>query len=393
MSALNNLSDGIIVEINDNEKIFKLHSYKKNPIIGPSDFELTWYEDGRLLIGSIFNAGVNLLNERIVLSPRVHAEYQRGQFFDESLQIERIGFKNYISKIWILISEDGINFERYHNTLIKGDGTSHEDFFHGIEDVRIIKTNGQYLLIGCGKILPPFQGQIGVKGDRIAIYSTLDFIDINYHGIIEDIDVRNTVIFPESVSGKHYILLRFGKNIHIDVLEAGMNQLLHPSNYCSLWDQINNRRKKTKFLEAGCYPHEKEKIGPGPPPIRTEKGWLIIYHAVGEVNSSIARVYGLSQKINRSYSICAAILDLHNPSKVLCRTKYPIYIPSKPWELYGDEVYPVDIPAVVFPMGSIVKDNKIFLYAGAGDKYIVLLSSRLDSLIEYLWSECRLSKL
>ncbi|MHA2139824.1 MAG: glycoside hydrolase family 130 protein, partial [Candidatus Hodarchaeales archaeon] len=321
---------------------------------------------------------------------RVHAEYQRGQFFDESLQIERIGFKNYISKIWILISEDGINFNRYHNTLIKGDGTSHEDFFHGIEDVRITKTNGQFLLIGCGKILPPFQGQIGVKGDRIAIYSTLDFIDIDYHGIIEDIDVRNTVIFPESVSGKYYILLRFGKNIHIDVLEAGMNQLLHPSNYCSLWDQINNRRKKTKFLEAGSYPHEKEKIGPGPPPIRTEKGWLIIYHAVGEVNSSIARVYGLSQKINRSYSICAAILDLHNPSKVLCRTKYPIYIPSKPWELYGNEVYPVDIPAVVFPMGSVIKDNKIFLYTGAGDKYIILLSSRLDSLIEYLWSECRL---
>ncbi len=77
MSALNNLSDGTIVKINDNEKIFKLHSYKKNPIIGPNDFELTWYEDGRLLIGSIFNAGVNLLNERIILSPRVHAEYQK----------------------------------------------------------------------------------------------------------------------------------------------------------------------------------------------------------------------------------------------------------------------------------------------------------------------------
>ncbi|MHA2174806.1 MAG: glycoside hydrolase family 130 protein [Candidatus Hodarchaeales archaeon] len=393
MSALNNLPDGTIVKINDNEKIFKLHSYKKNPIIKPNDYELTWYEDGRLLIGSIFNAGVNLLNERIILSPRVHAEYQKGQFFDESLQIERIGFKNYISKIWILISEDGINFDRYHNTLIKGDGTSHEDFFHGIEDVRIIKTNGQYMLIGCGKILPPFQGQIGGKGDRIAIYSTLDFFDIRYHGIIGNIDVRNTVIFPESVSGKHYILLRFGKNIHIDVIEEGMNQLLHPTKYSSLWDQVKNRRKKTKLLDVGCYPHEKEKIGPGPPPIRTEKGWLLIYHAVGEIDSSIARAYGLSQNINRSYSICAAILDLHDPSKVLCRTKYPIYIPSKPWELYGNDVYPVDIPAVVFPMGSIIKGNKIFLYSGAGDKYIILLSSHLDSLIEYLWSECRLSKL
>ena len=181
--TLKNLSDGTIVKINDNDKIFKLHSYEKNPIVRPQDSGLSWYEDGMYLTGSIFNAGATLFNDRVVLSPRIHAEYQRGKFFDESLQIERIGFKNYISKIWILISDDGINFKRYHNTLIKGDGTSHTDFFHGIEDVRIIKTNGQYLLIGCGKILPPFQGQIGGKGDRIAIYSTLDFIDIRYHGI------------------------------------------------------------------------------------------------------------------------------------------------------------------------------------------------------------------
>ena len=61
MSALNetlsHLFDGTIVEINDKNKIFKLHSYEKNPIIGPRDLGLTWYEDDRYLIGSIFNAG------------------------------------------------------------------------------------------------------------------------------------------------------------------------------------------------------------------------------------------------------------------------------------------------------------------------------------------------
>ncbi|MHA2327700.1 MAG: glycoside hydrolase family 130 protein, partial [Candidatus Hodarchaeales archaeon] len=280
--------------------------------------------------------------------------------------------------------------ERYHKTIVKGDGITHNDFFYGIEDVRIIKANGQYFLIGCGKISPPFQGFLGGKGDRIAVYSTQDFVDISYHGIIEDIDMRNTVIFPEIVSGENYILLRFGKNIHIDVMEAGMNQLLYPSRYKPLWNKIFKRRKQTKLLEVGSYPHEKEKIGPGPPPIRTEKGWLLIYHAVGEIYSSISRVYGLTPKINRSYSICAALLDSNDPTKVLCRTKNPIYIPSKPWELYGNEVYPVDIPAVVFPMGLIIKENKMLLYAGAGDKYIVLLSSQLDSFLEFLWDRCRL---
>lgn len=384
------LGKGTVEKLSSGTSIFKLQSYEKNPIIRPRASGLTWYENEVYQMGAIFNGGATIFNDKIILTPRVHAEYQRGKFFDESLQIERFGFKNYISKIWILISDDGLNFKRYHDILIKGDGTSHKDFLYGIEDVRIIRTNGRYLLIGCGKVCPPFQRLKGNPGDRIAVYSTQDFIDITYHGNIENIDMRYAVIFSEIVTGKQYILLRFGKNIHIDVLEAGINQLLHPSRYRTLWNKIYERREKTIFLEVGRFPHEKEKIGPGPPPIRTKKGWLLIYHAVGEINTSIGGVYGLSSKIKRSYSICAALLDLHDPTKVLCRTKYPIYIPSKPWELYGNEVYPVDIPAVVFPMGSVIKENKMLLYAGAGDKYVGLLSFHLDSLVEYLWRECRI---
>ncbi|MHA1978237.1 MAG: glycoside hydrolase family 130 protein [Candidatus Hodarchaeales archaeon] len=384
------LGEGIIENLSSGEYIFKLQSYEKNPIVKPWDLGLTWYENDIYQIGAIFNSGATLFNDKLILTPRVHAEYQRGKFFDESLQIERFGFKNYISKIWILSSDDGLNFKRYHDILIKGDGTSHKDFLYGIEDVRIIRTSRRYFLIGCGKVCPPFQRLKGNPGDRIAIYSTQDFIDITYHGIIENIDMRYAVIFPEIVTGKQYILLRFGKNIHIDVLEAGINQLLLPSRYRTLWNKIYERRKETIFLEVGRFPHEKEKIGPGPPPIRTKKGWLLIYHAVGEIDTSIGRVYGLSSKIKRSYSICAALLDLHDPTKVLCCTKYPVYIPSKPWELYGNETYPVDIPAVIFPMGIIVKDNKMLLYAGASDKYVVLLSSQLDSFLEFLWCECRL---
>ncbi|MFW9780518.1 MAG: hypothetical protein ACFFE8_16880 [Candidatus Heimdallarchaeota archaeon] len=384
------LPDGTTIKIGNGEEVYRLHSYENNPIIGPIDSGLTWLEKGTFLTGSIFNPGATIFDQKVILSPRIHAKYQKGKFFDDSLRIERIGFTNYISKIWILISDDGINFERYHRTLLKGDGTTHRDFFYGIEDTRIIERNGYYLLLGCGKIIPPFQGLPGNKGDRIAVYSTKDFVEIRYHGIIPNIDMRNAVIFPATVSGKNYILLRLGKNIHIDVMEAGIKQLLNPSKYGSLWKKIFNRQEKTKLLEVGHYPHEKEKIGSGPPPIRTEKGWLLIYHAVGKISSSIGRIYGLTPRINRSYSICAALLDLNDPTKVLCRTKYPIYIPSKPWELYGNEIYPVDVPAVVFPMGLIVEGNKMLLYAGAGDKYVILLGAHLNSFLEFLWQRCRL---
>lgn len=84
-------------------------------------------------------------------------------------------------------------------------------------------------------------------------------------------------------------------------------------------------------------------------------------------------------------ALCAALLDLDDPRKVLCRTRNPIYIPSAPYELGGDEQYLVDVPNVVFPVGAIVWKEKLLLYAASGDKYTILLSCRLNALINYLW--------
>ena len=96
------------------------------------------------------------------------------------------------------------------------------------------------------------------------------------------------------------------------------------------------------------------------------------------------------QGIERGYSISAALLDLEDPRKVVCRTKNPIYIPSAPYELYGNEEYCVDVPAVVSPVGAVVQQNKMLIYAGAADKYIILLTCKLDSLIDYLLVHCKL---
>ncbi|OLS26697.1 MAG: Beta-1,4-mannooligosaccharide phosphorylase [Candidatus Heimdallarchaeota archaeon LC_3] len=390
-STIRELGDGTIDYLENGDRIFKLHSYSKNPIIRPQNLNSFWYEDGKLRIGAIFNGGATLFNNKIILVPRSQKEYQRGRFFDESMNVVKFEFKNYISKIWILISEDGINFHRYKKGVIRGDGRTHNDFLYGIEDMRIIKTKQRYWLIGCGKVIPPFQGFSDNRGDRMAIYSTLNFEEIQYHGIIKDLDIRNTVFFPEAVSGKYYIFLRFDNSIHLDILEAGMDQLHSPTKYDKLWRKIYDRREQSKLLETKKYLHEKEKIGPGPPPIKTSKGWLVIYHAVGEIGNLLIQSYGISDKIPRCYTICAVVLDLHDPSKILCRTKYPLYIPSYPWELYGNLEYPIDIPVVTFPTGIIVKNNKILLYCGSGDKYIVLLSARLDYLLDYLWKECRLT--
>lgn len=380
------LGEGKIVTLDSGDTIFKMDSFGNNPIVKPQYLGLIWDEDGKLKIGAVFNPGAEIFQDKVILLPRCHQRYRKGKFFDEKLGIERSYLENYISEVLPLVSDDGINFTRFRDVVIKGDGTDHRDFTYGIEDLRIIKYDHRFLLVGCGKIKPPFKGE---NADRIVIYSTENFANISYHGLVESFDSRNAIPFSEPIDGRHYILLRFHPNIHLAYLEAGIEQLLNPSKYKKEWEKLYEHRQQNLLLEAGDLAHEKEKIGPSTPLIKTERGWLLIYHSVGEIKEDICKEYGLSEKIKRGYSICAALLDLENPEKVLCRTRHPIYIPSAPYELYGDEQYPVDVPAVVFPVGAIVRKDKLILYAGAGDKYITLLSCNLDNLVDYLCKSCQ----
>ena len=384
--SIQQLSSGSVVTLNSGEHIFKLCSFEGNPIIKPQDIGLTWHEDNELKIGAAFNGGAEMFQNRVILMPRCHQKYREGKFVDPRTGIERICLENYVSEIWPLVSENGINFGRFRNAVIRGDGTDHQDFFYGIEDIRIIKYDQRYLLIGCGKTGPAFKA---AKADRIAVYSTSDFVNITYHGIIESFDSRNAVPFPETIHGQQYMLLRFHPNIYLDVLETGIDQLLSPNMHIKYWKEIYERRSNNLLLEAGRYPHEKEKIGPGTQVIKTDKGWLVIYHAVGEIENDICKAYGLAKNIERGYSICAALLDLDNPRKVLCRTRNPIYIPSAPYELYGNDQYRVDVSAVVFPVGAFVLKGKLVLYVGSGDKYVILLSCDLKNLMNYLWEYCK----
>ena len=381
------LGEGTVVRLSSGDSLFRLDSCPDNPVVKPQDIGLTWHENGELKIGAVFNSGAELFQDRVILTPRCHQGYQKGTFFDEKLGIERYCLENYISEVWPLVSEDGVHFTRFQDVVIRGDGTDHKDFTYGIEDIRIVRYDQTYLLVGCGKIKPPFKGG---NADRIAVYSTDDFVNITYHGMVASFDSRNAVPFSEPVAGRLYMLLRFHPNVHLDYLEAGIDQLLDPAGHAGTWQELYDRRSQSLLLEAGRFPHEKEKIGPSTQVIETERGWLLIYHAVGEIEAAICEAYGLSEKIERGYSVCAALLDRHDPTKVLCRTRHPIYIPSAPWELHGDEQYPVDVPAVVFPVGAIARQDKLLLYCGAGDKYVILLTCNLDSLVDYLWANCRL---
>jgi predicted GH43/DUF377 family glycosyl hydrolase len=386
-STVEGLGEGSVVRLEAGETLFKLDSFPGNPILKPQDLGLTSSGSNcEQRSGAVFNGGAELFDGRVVLTPRCHQRYLRRTRFDEALGDERFSFENYVSEVWPLVSEDGVRFRRLGNSCIKGDGTDHLHFTHGIEDVRIVRASSGYLLVGTGKINAAHSGLR--DGDRIAIYSTDDFLSIDYRGMVDAFDTRNVVPLLESIGDRYHVLVRFHPDIHLSVLKHGLDQLLNPGDHGNAWAAIYKDRSESLLLKAGLYRHEQEKIGAGTQFIWTDRGWLLLYHAVGEIRAEICEVYGVQGPIRRGYSTCAALLALDDPRQVLRRTIEPIYVPSAPYELYGDDEYPLDIPAVVFPVGALVRSGKLIIYAGAGDKYVVMLSCCVEKLVDYLWEHC-----
>ena len=112
---------------------------------------------------------------------------------------------------------------------------------------------------------------------------------------------------------------------------------------------------------------ESRKIGGATPPVRTDKGWLVLYHGVDD------------QVV---YRVGAMLLDLNNPEKVIARTKNYIMEPETYYEKFGYQ-----IPNVVFPTGNVVKDGLLYIYYGVTDTAIALATVPIDELVEHILNE------
>lgn len=113
------------------------------------------------------------------------------------------------------------------------------------------------------------------------------------------------------------------------------------------------------------------KMGAGCPPLRTDDGWLLIYHAVCRKGI---------------YRAGAMLLDLENPRKVIARTPEPILEPKYDYEcsgLYCD---------CVFPTGTAVVGDILYIYYGAADRCICLATCKLSRLIDYLLNRGRIER-
>ena len=110
---------------------------------------------------------------------------------------------------------------------------------------------------------------------------------------------------------------------------------------------------------------ENTKIGTAAPPIKTEAGWLTVYHGVFPHSNGV------------NYGAGVMLLDLKQPWKVIGRSRDPILYVQEIYEMVGQ------VPNIVFP-GAIIpeEDGTVKIYYGAADYVQCLAISSLQALID-----------
>nr|MDA3818047.1 hypothetical protein [Prolixibacteraceae bacterium] len=172
---------------------------------------------------------------------------------------------------------------------------------------------------------------------------------------------KNVVFFPRRIKGQLVFLHRIRPGIQI----AHFNKLEDlDKNY---WDNYFKEFQDHILIDPS-FLHESSYIGAGCPPIETKDGWLLIYHGVEETEHG------------NVYSACAALLDLENPDKVIARLPHALFSPESEWERKGE------VNNVVFPTGTALFGDTLYIYYGAADSVIATASLSLSSLLAELLS-------
>ena len=247
-------------------------------------------------------------------------------------------------------SKDGIHWEINHEPIqFEGDEeiTKREYRY----DPRICFIEDRYYITWCN----------GYHGPTIGIAYTFDFKTFYQ---LENAFLpynRNGVMFPRKINGKYAMLSRPSDTGHTPFGDIFYSQ----SNDLEYW---GHHRHVMSTVKDDISAWQSTKIGPGPVPIETEEGWLLIYHGV--INTCNGFVYRMG----------AALLDLEEPWKVIARSKAYVLAPYESYECVGD------VPNVIFPCATLADADtgRIAIYYGCADTVTGLAFTTVDDMLKYI---------
>jgi beta-1,2-mannobiose phosphorylase / 1,2-beta-oligomannan phosphorylase len=348
-----------------------VYRYEENPLVTPRDVKP--HRDDFEVIGA-FNAGIAQYKDEVIMLLRVaerpvsdHPNVVKAPVYNvETGELEihsfdlddeqydfsdprvicekkngkRFSYLTSLSYIRLARSRDGRHFTIDDKPFIY---PSNELEAFGIEDPRVTQIDDTYYI---------YFSAVSSAGVGESLVSTKDFVEVEHHGMIFCPENKDVLIFPEKINGLYYALHRpVPKSTGApEVWIAESTNLLHWGNH-----------KHLIGLRDGMW--DNGRIGGGAVPIKTEKGWLELYHGASK---------------DDRYCMGAVLLDLEDPSKVIARSEHPILEPEASYEVDGF------FGNVVFSCGVLVEGNTIKMYYGVADTSMACAELNLQEILDSL---------
>jgi len=340
-----------------------IQRYANNPVISVNNVRPT--QDNMEVVG-IFNCGGVFFNDRTYLICRIAEVIKSNDEkilsvpvmtdngfkvvsynkYDETLNLSdprtiknrdgKVLNLTSFSSLRLAVSDDGYKFNVESKPCIEPDSTTES---WGMEDPRIAEIEGKFYIT---------YSSVSENGVGVSLAVTEDFINYRSLGMILAPTNKDTVLFPERIDDKYYMLHRPSPHDNLgnsEIWIADSPDLTHWGNHKHL---VSCGEKDTwDYL----------KIGAGSTPIHIDEGWLVFYHGVDKTER---------------YSMGYLILDYKDPTKILYRTKKPFMEPIMDYERSGF------FSETVFPCTAIPFGNTITMYYGAADSNICRVDIKMD---------------
>ncbi len=324
----------------------KLTRSHKNPILAPRQ-ENAWEAV------ATFNPAALNLDNKIHLIYRAIGTDGKSQFgyasSNDGLTFdERLTYPAYTDR-----SSKAVRDQSFYSHAIYPSGGS----WGGCEDPRMVEIEGRvYVTFNMFDDWALRVGLVSIsKEDFIAKhFHKWDGPHILSHGNRD----KNWVLFPEKIRGKfavlHSIIGDTDDRIRIEYIDD--------------LKKISKKRFKSpdpqKVPDRSIAWHTHIRSA-GPPPVKTEKGWLLFYHA--------------NDSETHKYKVGVMLLDLEDPTKIIARANMPVLEPDFTYENHGK-------PGIVYAAGAVIRDGELHLYYGGADKVVCVATAPVDRFVDQLIS-------
>jgi predicted GH43/DUF377 family glycosyl hydrolase len=260
-----------------------------------------------------------------------------------------------LSTIGIAQSADGEKYNVRRQFIIP----EHSWEQYGCEDPRITLFEGTYVIFYTALGGIPFSRDNIKVG--VALSKDLQHIDEKH--LVTPFNAKAMMLFPERINGKVTALL----TVHTDMPPAKI-ALVQCDKLEDLWDPKFWKKWYADLDSHVINPlrHSNDHVETGAVPVKTKKGWLLVYSYIQNYFGGGERVFGIE----------ALLLDIENPKNILGQTRGPILVPEENYEFFGM------VPHIVFPSGALVEKNRLDIYYGGADTVCAKASLHLPDLLD-----------